>query len=318
MGGSKTQPLSLNVRVSAAEKAAAATPVPITARDAMASARLASNDLNAFLPTSLAHAGAAGKCRWHHAKAIGLSDASRAAIAWIVAEEVMNSRGGLSRVKQIWIDSITEGTKLTGKDRALFVAFIGDVFGLPGNTKSADHLTGHIGEWLWYLHARGLADPSRKILRLEPPKFTVTEQGADGLVFYEATASHTPFFRLWETKKHTGAGTISSVTNKAYGQVTKRATEYLAKLTAPLSLTPGEVGELAKAMVDLWIDADPRAGLGVSVTSDQVPPPSVCFTTMGSHFAGFNQPGQLEGLLVSVENLDQIAVTVRGYLWTAL
>jgi hypothetical protein len=32
----------------------------------------------------------------------------------------------------------------------------------------------------------------------------------------------------------------------------------------------------------------------------------------------FDQPGQLEGLLVSVEELDQIAVTVREYLWTAL
>lgn len=304
-------------KTSAAAKAAAAIPVPVTPVDAMYEARLVSNKLSALL-SSLDHPGAARKCRWHHAQAVGLSDAHRAAIAWIIAEEVMDSRGGRSRVKQLWLDSVTTGTKLTGKDQALLVAFIGDVFGVPGKPKSADHLAGHVGEWLWYLHARDLADPSRAILWLEPPKFTVTEQGADGLVIYSATGASTTFFRLWETKKHTGAGPVSNATGKAYGQVAKRANEYLAKLTGPLSLTAGAVGDLGKEIADLWIDADPRAGVGVSVASDKMPPPSRCFTTMGSHFASFNQPGQLEGLLVSVEDLDQIAVTVREYLWTAL
>lgn len=116
MSGSTTTPAP-TPKPSAAAKAAAAIPVPVTPVEAMDSARLVSNKLSAFLSTSLAYAGAAGKCRWHHAKAIGLSDAHRAAIAWIIAEEVIDSRGGLSRVKQLWLDSITNGTKLTGKDR---------------------------------------------------------------------------------------------------------------------------------------------------------------------------------------------------------
>ncbi len=303
---------------SARAKAAAAVPVCVNPADAREAARLVSNRLSTFVSSSLAHAGGAGKCRWHHVKAIGLSDANRAAIAWIIAEEVMDSRGGRSRVKQLWVDSVTTGAKLAGKDRALLVAFIGDVFGVPGKPKSADHLSGHVGEWLWYLHARDLSDPSRTVLRLDPPKFTVTEQGADGLIIYSATATGTTFFRLWETKKHTGTGPVSDATGKAYGQLITRANEYLAKLTGPLSLTPGAVGDLAKEIADLWIDADPRAGVGVSVASDKMPPPSTCFTTMGSHFASLNEPGQLEGLLVSVEDLDQIAVTVRECLWTVL
>ncbi|WP_396912746.1 hypothetical protein [Mycolicibacterium sp.] len=293
-------------------------PISVTAVDARLAASGASNKLGAFLSSSLAHAGGPGKCRWHHAKAVGLSDVHRAAIAWIIAEEVMHSRGGLSRVKQVWIDAVATGTKLAGTDQELLKAFISDVFGLPGQPKSADHLIGHVGEWLWYLHARDMSDPSRTILRLEPPKFTVTEQGADGLVIYSSTATGTTFFRLWETKKQTGNGAVSAATNKAYTQVGRRAKEYLAKLTAPLSLTPGEVGDIGKEIADLWLLADPRAGVGVSVASDRVPPPSTCFTTMGSHFAKFKQPGQLEGLLVSVEDLHQIAVTVREYLWTAL
>lgn len=302
----------------AAATSAAIFPISVVPVDAMQAARMAQNNVGAFLSTSLVQEGAAGICRWHHAKAVGLSDAHRAAIAWIVAEEVMHSRGGESRVKQMWIDAVVAGEKLTGADRELLCAFVGDVFGVPGQPKSVDHLIGHVGEWLWYLHARDISDPSRAILRLEPPKFTVTEQGADGLVIYSSTASGTAFFRLWETKKQTGSGAVSSAANKAYQQVAQRAKEYLAKLTAPLSAIPGAVGELGKEIAELWINADPRAGVGVSVASDRVPPPSACFTTMGSHFPLFNQPGQLEGLLVTVEDLEQIAVTVREYLWTAL
>jgi hypothetical protein len=251
--------------------AVAVARVPVDAVEAMKSARSVANKLDALLSSSLAHAGAAHTCRWHHVKAIGLTDAQRAAVAWIIAEEVMESRGGRSRVKQLWLDSVTTGTKLIGRDRDLLAAFVNDVFGVPGKSKSLDHLTGHVGEWLWYLHARDLLDPSRTILRLEPPKFTVTEQGADGLVLYTETGTGTTFFRLWETKKHTGVGSISNATGKAYTQVSKRAEEYLAKLTAPLSLSPGAVGDLGKELADLWIDGDPRAGVGVSVASDKVP-----------------------------------------------
>jgi hypothetical protein len=58
--------------------------------------------------------------------------------------------------------------------------------------------------------------------------------------------------------------------------------------------------------------------VGVSVTSDKVPPPAACFTTMGSRFPQFPHAGQLEGLLITVEDLTEVAVTVREYLWTVL
>lgn len=98
---------------------------------------------------------------------------------------------------------------------------------------------------------------------------------------HSSSASGTTSFRLWETKKQTGSGAVSATSNKAYTQVAKRAKEYLANLTAPLSHMPGAVGDLGKEIADLWLDADARAGVEVSVASDRVPPPATCCTTMG-------------------------------------
>lgn len=41
-------------------------------------------------------------------------------------------------------------------------------------------LEGHVAEWLWYLLMREHADDARKIVLLEPPKFSVTEPGPGG------------------------------------------------------------------------------------------------------------------------------------------
>lgn len=71
-------------------------------------------------------------------------------------------------------------------------------------------------------------------------------------------------------------------------------------------------------MVELWVNSDERVGVGVGVATDRLPPMSQCFTTMGNYFPDLAEAGQLEGLLVTVEELWELAVTVREYLWTAL
>lgn len=294
-------------------------PIPIPAIDALLTAGAQSDQLGAFTDAVLDDTGAGGVCHWHHAKVVALRDDQRAAIAWIVAQAVMQNRTGGASAFDLWYKAILTETKLSGKDATKVELFIDDVFGLPGGTKPpADHLLGHVGEWLWYLHLSELDEDHREILNLESPKFGVTEQGADGLALYESLTGGDTSFCLWEMKKLTGAGPMSGTTGKAYRQLRDKGGKYLAKLTKSYAEQPGLVGQLGSELTDLWVDGSSRAGVGVSVATDRVPPEAAPFITMGTYFPQFNQPGQLEGLLFTVEDLWELAVTVREYLWTAL
>jgi hypothetical protein len=294
-------------------------PMPCPASQAMLRANAVSSRLDTFTTSKLEDTGVGGDCRWRHARAVGLTDENRAAIAWIIAEAVMDSRCGNSNAKTMWSTAIVNGEKLTGKDAEVVEQFIDDVFGLPGQKmRSADHLIGHVGEWLWYLHLTEVAEEHRTILHLESPKFGVTDQGADGLALYAATGDGTTSYCLWEMKKLTGAGPVSDTTGGAYRQLKRKGGKYLAKLTKGYSSQPGAVGQIGSELVELWVNSNERAGVGVSVATDRMPPEDTCFTTMGTYFPGLDKAGQLEGLLFTVEDLWQLAVTVREYLWTAL
>lgn len=294
-------------------------PIPIPVLIALATAGAQGDKLEAFTDAALDDAGTGGVCRWHHAKVLALPDGERAAIAWIVAQAVMRSRTGGGNVFDSWYAAIVTETKLSGTDAKKAELFIDDVFGLPGGIKPpADHLLGHVGEWLWYLHLSELVEDHRAILNLESPKFGVTEQGADGLALYESLTGGNTSFCLWEMKKLTGAAPMSGTTGKAYRQLRDKGGKYLAKLTKSYAEQPGLVGQLGSELAELWVEESSRAGVGVSVATDRVPPEAAPFTTMGTYFPQFDKPGQLEGLLFTVKDLWQLAVTVREYLWTAL
>jgi len=259
-----------------------------------------------------------GKCMWHLGTVTGLDQTHRAAIAWIVANAIMDDRGGGSRAAATWRSAALAGSRLAGSDREMVAAFVTGVFGLPPRGKSKTHVVGHVAEWLWYLHARHALSLTRKVELLETPKFNVTEPGADGFIVYTDSSSGETIFRLWEIKQHVGGSPVSDTVTDAYGQLKTHATRYLAQLTSVHSAINGPVGDLCKQLVDFWIDSNSRAGVGVSVASATTPAPATCFSTMGNHFPGFTRAGQLEGLLLAVEDLEDLALEVRGYLWTAL
>lgn len=293
--------------------------VQVSAIHAMSAAGSQGNRLGAFTDVAVEDPNEGGKAKWHHAKLVGLSDLDKAAVAWIVAQAVMESRTGGNNAYTSWFVATATESKLTGADLDLAHLFIEDVFGLPaGHKPPADHLIGHVGEWLWYLHLVEMTEEHRTILSLESPKFGVTEQGADGLAMYEATDGGAASFCLWEMKKLTGGASVSKATGRAYEQLKQKGGKYLAKLTKSYAEQPGLVGVLGSELAELWVNSSARAGVGVSVATDKLPPTSTCFTTMGTHFPRLDQTGQLEGLLFTVEDLWAIAVTVREYLWTAL
>jgi len=290
----------------------------IAASSAAETAGKYGNRVTNLVTTVLKAPPASAECLWHLGTVIGLGQAERAALGWMIADAIMTHRGGKSRVADLWRNAALTGVKLTGNDRELAAAFVAAVFGLPPEGKSEVHLTGHVAEWLWYLHALHFDHSSRSIALLEPPKFNVTEPGGDGFIVFSDSMTGELSFRLWELKQHVGASPVSNTVGDAYRQLKAHATRYLAQLTLIHSTQSGPVGELCSRLGDMWIDCEPQAGAGVGVASATVPAPTKCFSTMGSHFPGFSHAGQLEGLLLAVEDLVELARKVREYLWTVL
>ncbi|HVW79855.1 MAG TPA: hypothetical protein VHB69_02795 [Mycobacteriales bacterium] len=276
-----------------------------------------SDKVTAFVAVESRGTKASGKCAWQLVTISGLAIDERAAVAWLVADRLMRSRCGRAAAYSKWRDSVLTGLPLTGRDRDQVIAFTRDVFGMPDSPGSFDHLEGHVGEWLWYLLMSEREDPDRRIALLEPPKFSVTEPGPDGFVVYEVDGQPL-LFRLWELKKHTGASGLSGTTREAYEQLGEQGDRYLAQLTAMHADKTGNLGQICAELVDLWVDADRRAGAGVGVTSAKLPAPARCFTTMGKHLPRFAEPGQLEALLCAVQDYHDVAADVRRFVWTAL
>ena len=293
-------------------------PPKVSAAVANATAQSQAGRLTSLISVVEKPQSASNGCVWHLGTAIGLDPTQRAALAWIIAQAVMERRCGASTALSIWRSAALSGNKLAGTDRAVVAAFVVGVFGLPEKPSSEDHLVGHVAEWLWYLNALETVSATRAIKLLEPPKFNVTEPGADGFVVFSDITTGETSYRLWEIKKHTGTSHVSGTVATAYAQLSTNAMRYLAQQVSVHSERPGPVGDLCKQLVDLWVECSDKAGAGVGVASGSTPPPTACFTTMGNHFPGFTKAGQLEGLLLVIEDFEELAREVRSYLWTVL
>lgn len=257
-------------------------------------------------------------CYWRSGSTASLSMHEREAVAWIIANEIIKVRSGANASFDLWRAASLAGDKLSPDSAKRVRPFIRPVFGLPSAPKDIGHIAGHVAEWLWYLHARELVDPTRSTLHLEPPKGHVTAPGHDGFVIYQLTADQQTVFRLWEVKKHDSTASATTVVTGAVGQLNNFGDEYLGQLTGVLSERQDAVGDLARDLVDFWVDADPRAGAGVSIASSATPPPTDCFDGVGTGMSQFPLAGQLEGLLMTVTDLENLAIDVRSFLWTVL
>ena len=270
--------------------------------------------------------GSAGACTWRLVTLAHLDEAQLAAVAWHLADEIMASRFGPSKTKhQAWRDAALGRVTLTESDKRWLRAFTSTVFGLPDAPKDRGHIQGHVSEWLWYLLTLERVETTRTRVHLEPPKFQVTDGGGDGFIAYSSGGAAELSFRLWEIKKHDSvATTAKDVIRGAADQLSLEGTRYLAQLTKPLGeaagIAPGEprLLKLAAELVDLWIEANPRAGAGVSVASSNKSVPSSPFDPMAAKLTDLVHPGQLEGLLCVVAEYARLADLVRGFVWRPL
>lgn len=275
--------------------------------------RLAIHD---YLPRTF-HDGAAeaGKCEWSSHVGASLTPQEAGALAWLLIDTIMQVRfGPATSLYDAWREHTLAGTRIPSPDRETVASFIQPVFGLPDEPKSVDHLHGHVGEWLWHLLTRDNA-----AVRVQPdPKGDVTDAGGDGFCIYENPAGALRF-RLWESKKYTGSGSMSTSLNQAYRQIATSGQRYVAKIVG--TFTPGshdaETLAFMSGVPAGWTQGEESVGAGVTLATHQ-PLPGRPFEKMSKKLPLLNKPGQLRGLATSITCYDELAKTVRRYAWTAL
>lgn len=261
--------------------------------------------------------GQPGKCEWSAHAVTQLTQDELGALAWVVIEAIMRARFGSARhLYEAWRDHTLAVTALPDPRKSVIASFIEPVFGLPGSGKSADHIQGHVGEWLWHLLTHDTA-----AVRVQPaPKGDVTDAGGDGFSIYEAGGGDLRF-RLWESKKNTGNGALSGSLNKAYAQIDAHGQRYVAKIVGTFAqghagISP-DVVALVNELPEAWERADKVVGAGVTLATHQHLPADP-FQNMSAKLPSLQQAGQLRGLATSVDSYVALAELVRGYAWTAL
>jgi len=218
-----------------------------------------------------------------------------------------------------WKDRKEGGPPLAEVSRKALEAFLKPL-GLPTDPDSVpkDHLEGYIGEMLWFFLEQ--ERPSEEIVRIEPPGFKATDPGGDALVIHRVNDGYL-MFRLWEMKKCTGDSAVSSTVNVAYNQLDVKALEYLARYTSigqELQDVNPELAEFYSKLMDLWMDAQPQAAAGVSVTTSLKHVPGQCFTTFGQRFPNFTDPVRLKGMLAALDDFSEFSLRVRAEIWKGL
>jgi len=261
--------------------------------------------------------GAPGKCEWSSHVRVDLSLEEAGALAWVLIDTIMAVRfGPAAHLYAEWRRNTLAGTRIAAPLDRVIGAFVEPVFGLPGSAKSDDHLHGHVGEWLWHLLTK-----DNPAVRVQPdPKGDITDAGGDGFSIYEAGTGDLRF-RLWESKKNTGTGSLTASLNKAYAQLDDEGQRYVAKIVGTFSGVSSDTSKDVMALVTelpaAWVQGDEVVGAGVMLATHQHLP-ATPFAGMAGKLPLLNKPGQLRGLAASISCYVEIATMVRSYAWTAL
>ena len=141
-----------------------------------------------------------------HTSPLSLTPEEAGALAWVLIDTIMQARfGPATSLYDTWRRAHPRRNQdpVAGPTHHRVVRRAG-VWTARRAEKSEHHLHGHVGEWLWHLLTK-----DNPAVRVQPdPKGDVTDAGGDGFSIYENTAGALRF-RLWESKKNTGSGSLS-------------------------------------------------------------------------------------------------------------
>ncbi|WP_406080143.1 hypothetical protein [Micromonospora sp. NBC_00858] len=247
----------------------------------------------------------------------------RETAAQLLAEDAMAIRCGASPILERWRQRRDGGPAESGVRAEAVAIYAGIGFGLPAKPANENHLQGLVAELFWnrLVRERRICADGRELVHAHSVKPDPLEPGGDGLVIYRVE-SDTLVFRLWEIKKHeANTKAISATIKRASQQLVSRGKEYLAKLAGPETIAQGgPLGAFYAELVELWLDQDERAGVGVTVgtSSQHAPTGPGAFDAIAEAFPAFSGPGQAEGIVVAVPDFPQFALRVREIVWSGL
>ncbi len=246
-------------------------------------------------------------------------------LAACLAEKIVEQRCICApQYYEAWQKKFYENVAVAPNSRKALLAFLKPVFGEPNASKSipAAHLEGYVGEMLWFFLCK--ENSTEAIVHIDPPSFTVTEQGGDGFIIHRIK-SQDLFFRLWEMKKfvpgpNNSTAKISQTIGNAYSQLNARSLDYLARYTmiGQHFLGNPEIVAFCGQLAELWINASPQAAVGVSVVTSAAHVPQTAFSTFGKQFPDFTVPVRLRGMITATEDFAEFANKVREYIWKGL
>jgi hypothetical protein len=195
-------------------------------------------------------------------------------------------------------------------------AFLGsESIGTKENPAAEMHLDGFVAEHIWHMLTIENTLTSGVLVRIEGPDWSVTDSGGDGVAVYLSDDRYV--FRLWETKAHTGAGSVRDVVNGACRQVDSNALRYLARFSkVGQSLNEPELRVFYGSMPELWRTAAPEAGGGISVSTASADIDD-CFGNLHAYWR-FGTDDQRQGLVVVIDDFGAFAKLVREHLWKGL
>lgn len=212
-----------------------------------------------------------------------------------------------------WLARRAGGPEHAPERKEVLEAFLLSDFEDDGNET---RLQGAVVEHLWACLAGELEGGWGRPLHVEHDHFSVIDHGGDGLSIYDFGAPDLRF-RLWESKRHDAASSVTTVVTGAAGQIMADGTRYLARMTKALQLHgDARIAILSGRIADLWAVRSPSSGVGVSVgtTTPAGGLPNRPFRGLRRAFNTYPGPEHREGLIILVPDLQALASTVRAEL----
>ena len=247
-------------------------------------------------------------CRLRHAD---LDTASAMLAEGIARRRIVNQR-----LYKHWRSRRLNDTRepLAGRDLQILKAGLLQNIGTPVAPAHRNHLHGLVAEALWYEVVSSVDAGLGLPFHIEGHDWSVTEPGGDGLTVYE-TVDGGYCFRLWESKHHGTSAPVRETVNRACRQVASNPLEYLTRFShiAQRTTNNEELARFYGSLAELWVDRDPSAGVGISISTSANSDTKGCFGNVTTYFQ--LQANQHQAHLHLMADFRELARLVRTQIW---